>query len=292
MNNPFEHSSSTWVRYNSYEWRTDENGVLYISPADDAKLKIYDPLENPDELILDVISTGMACMKKDVEAEKKAIMDFICKYGLVGIMTALPTTPKFNDYEAVYLPKNRYIRAESLSTEDYLAYFFPFEKPVFRKKGEESSWEITDKQMMALVLTLGNRPESQLTGFQKNYAERYDWLYTLFKDWAFMVLTTFLYYEDRDSLEDAQTGVYHKAMASFDGNAPSYHIELHDQPVLVWDFHSLLLGIQMMLAFALTDESKPLHLCRQCMKPFFAKRKDSRYCSPKCRNLAKSAEDK
>lgn len=292
MNNPFEHSSSTWVRYNSYEWRTDENGVLYISPADDAKLKIYDPLENPDELILDVISTGMACMKKDVEAEKKAIMDFICKYGLVGIMTALPTTPKFNDYEAVYLPKNRYIRAESLSTEDYLTYFFPFEKPVFRKKGEESSWEITDKQMMALVLTLGNRPESQLMGFQKNYAERYDWLYTLFKDWAFMVLTTFLYYEDRDSLEDAQTGVYHKAMASFDGNAPSYHIELHDQPVLVWDFHSLLLGIQMMLAFALTDESKPLHLCRQCMKPFFAKRKDSRYCSPKCRNLAKSAEDK
>ena len=292
MNNPFEHSSSTWVRYNSYEWRTDENGVLYISPADDAKLKIYDPLENPDELILDVISTGMACMKKDVEAEKKAIMDFICKYGLVGIMTALPTTPKFNDYEAVYLPKNRYIRAESLSTEDYLAYFFPFEKPVFRKKGKESSWEITDKQMMALVLTLGNRPESQLMGFQKNYAERYDWLYTLFKDWAFMVLTTFLYYEDRDSLEDAQTGVYHKAMASFDGNAPSYHIELHDQPVLVWDFHSLLLGIQMMLAFALTDECKPLHLCRQCMKPFFAKRKDSRYCSPKCRNLAKSAEDK
>ena len=71
MNNPFEHSSSTWVRYNSYEWRTDENGVLYISPADDAKLKIYDPLENPDELILDVISTGMACMKKDAEAEQK-----------------------------------------------------------------------------------------------------------------------------------------------------------------------------------------------------------------------------
>ena len=292
MNNPFEHSSSTWVRYNSYEWRTDKNGVLYISPADDAKLKIYDPLENPDELILDVISTGMACMKKDVEAEKKAIMDFVCKYGLVGMMTALPTTPKFIDYEAVYLPKNRYIRAESLSTEDYLAYFFPFEKPDFWKRDEESSWEITDKQMMALVLTLGNRPESQLMGFQKNYAERYNWLYTLFKDWAFMVLTTFLYYEDRESLEDAQTGVYHKAMASFDGNAPSYHIELHDQPVLVWDFHSLLLGIQMMLAFALTDESKPLHLCRHCMKPFFAKRKDSRYCSPKCRNLAKSGEDK
>ena len=104
--------------------------------------------------------------------------------------------------------------------------------------------------------------------------------------------TKLIDYEDRDSLEDAHTGVYHKVLASFDGNVPSYHIELHDQPVLVWDFHSLLLGIQMMLAFALTDESKPLHLCRHCMKPFFAKRKDSIYCSPKCRNLAKSGEDK
>ncbi len=244
MNNPFEHSSSTWIRYSAYEWKTDKVGVLYVSPTDDAKLKIYDPLKNPDELILDAISTGMVCMKKDTEEAKVAIMDFVCKYGLVGMMTALPTTPKFIEYEAVYLPKNRYIRAESLSTEDYLAYFFPFEKPAFKKKGEESSWEITDRQMMALALTLDNVSQSQLMGFQKNYAERYDWLYALFKDWAFMALTTFLYYEDRDSLEDAQTGVYHKAMTSFDSNAPSYHIELRDRPVLVWDFHSLLLGIR------------------------------------------------
>lgn len=292
MNNPFEHSSSTWVRYNAYEWKTDKDGILYIAPSEDAELEIYDPLENSEELILDAVSTGMVCMNKEEEASRAAVMDFVCKYGHVGLMTALPTTPGFIGYEAVYLPKNRYLRAETLSTEDYLAYFFPFEKPDFWKKGVESSWGIDDPQVMALTLTLGNRLQSQLMGFQKNYAERYEWLKLLFRDWAFMVLTTFLYYEDRDSLEDAQTGLYHRAMASFDGNAPSYHIELHDQPMLVWDFHSLLLGVQMMLAFALTDEKKPLRLCRHCMQPFFAKRKDSIYCSPRCRNQAKSVEDR
>ncbi len=36
-----------------------------------------------------------------------------------------------------------------------------------------------------------------------------------------------------------------------------YHIALLDKPTLVWDFHSLLLGIQMMFTFMLTDEEKP-----------------------------------
>ena len=32
-------------------------------------------------------------------------------------MTALPTTPSFMDYEAVYLPKNHFIKEESMETE-------------------------------------------------------------------------------------------------------------------------------------------------------------------------------
>ena len=31
-------------------------------------------------------------------------------------MTALPTTPSFMDYEAVYLPKNHFIKAETMET--------------------------------------------------------------------------------------------------------------------------------------------------------------------------------
>ena len=36
---------------------------------------------------------------------EKAVMEFVTRYGLLGLMTALPTTPSFMDYEAVYLPE-------------------------------------------------------------------------------------------------------------------------------------------------------------------------------------------
>ena len=46
-----------------------------------------------------------------------AIGQLAVKYGLLGLMTALPTTPTFMDYEAVYLPKNHIIKAETMSTK-------------------------------------------------------------------------------------------------------------------------------------------------------------------------------
>lgn len=47
-------------------------------------------------------------------------------------------------------------------------------------------------------------------------------------------------------------------MAAFGGIAPTYRIELHDRPTIVWGFHSLLLGVQMMFSFMLTDEKSSL----------------------------------
>ena len=40
----------------------------------------------------------------------------------------------FMDYEAVYLPKNHFITAESMETEDYLALFYPFDQLDLVKK--------------------------------------------------------------------------------------------------------------------------------------------------------------
>lgn len=32
-------------------------------------------------------------------------------------------------------------------------------------------------------------------------------------------------------------------MAAFGGNVLTYHIALLDKPTIIWDFHSLLLGV-------------------------------------------------
>ncbi len=44
---------------------------------------------------------------------EKAVQEFVTRYGLLGLMTALPTTPSFMDYEAVYLPKNHFIKGRN-----------------------------------------------------------------------------------------------------------------------------------------------------------------------------------
>ena len=170
---------------------------------------------------------GTTAMNKASESElKEAIMGFVSEYGMLGLMTALPTTPDFITYEAVYLPKNYFIKEENISTERYLSYFFPFDKIGFRKKGIES----------------------------------YDWL------------------------DENERSLYRQGMAAFGGVAPTYHIELRDRPTLIGDFNSLLLCIQMMFSFMLTDDNSRLKVCKHCGKAFAATRSNMEFCSPQCKN--------
>ena len=77
---------------------------------------------------------------------------------------------------------------------------------------------------------------------------------------------------DYDSIDEGTRNLYRKAMAAFGGIAPSYHIDLLEKPTIYWDFHSLLLGIQMMFSFMLVDDAKPLRLCKHCQKVFISSR--------------------
>ena len=85
---------------------------------------------------------------------------------------------------------------------------------------------------------------------------------------------------------------YQESMAAFNGTAPTYHIALLEKPTLIWNFHSLLSGIQMMLFFMLTDDHTPLKLCRNCMMPFVAKRPNAVFCSEECRKSFYKKTDK
>ena len=143
MNNLFAQSHSHWVRYDRYEIKTGKDGKRYITPENTAKPDVYNPLKESSEMVLEALNVGMLMMNRSPEDEvEKAILAFVTHYGLLGLMTALPTTPSFMDYEAVYLPKNHFIKEESMATEDYLALFYPFDKLDVVKKGVESSWNV------------------------------------------------------------------------------------------------------------------------------------------------------
>ena len=272
MNNLFAQSRSHWVRYDRYEIKTGKDGKRYITPEKAAKPDIYNPLKESSEMVLEALNVGMLMMNRSPEDEvQKAILEFVTHYGLLGLMTALPTTPSFMDYEKVYLPKNHFIKAESMETEDYLALFYPFDQLDVVKRGVESSWSVSgDRTMVALTMTFADEPMAKTMSFQREYAEAYDWVAQQFKDWAFTLTTSILYYNDYDLIDEDTRNLYRKGMAAFGGIAPSYHIEL--------------LGIQMMFSFLLVDGEKPLRLCKHCQKVFLSSRSNSAFCSPRCKN--------
>ena len=99
MKNLFEQSRSHWVRYDHYELKTAENGKRYITPGKDAKPEVYNPLKVVPDIVLDALNVGMLMMSRRAAAEvERAVLEFVTRYGLLGLMTALPTTPAFMDY--------------------------------------------------------------------------------------------------------------------------------------------------------------------------------------------------
>lgn len=291
MMNLFKHASSSWVRYSRYEWEKDNSGNYYITPAPDAVPQIYDPLKEYQQMVLDALNVGLLVHTLSKQEVREAIIDFVTKYGLLGMMTALPTTPSFIDYSAVYLPTNHFIREETMEAKQYLDYFFPFEKPDFHMKGKESAWFTgNDQTMLALAMTFQKEPTAQVMCFMQNYAERYDWLAQMFQDWSFTFLSSFLFYEEDEEMDEDSRDIYRQGMAAFGGIAPSYHIELRERPTIVWDFHSLLLAIQMMFSFMLADETSSLKLCKNCMKAFFAKNNEEVFCCAECEAEYKDEE--
>lgn len=290
MKNLFENTSSYWVRYSQYEYRTGKDGLLYITPAANSQPILYDPLENYTQLVLDALNLGMFAIKHKSKALlKNKVIEFVSKYGLLGFLTALPTTPGFMNYEAVYLPKNHFIKEETMQTEKYLEQFFPFDKLDVVKNGVKSRWNLTDRTMIALALTLDERPMAVQMCCQRQYAERFDWLVQEFKDWAFTFVSSFFYYKDYDSLDELSKTMYQSGMAAFGGIAPTYHIELRERPTMVWDFHSLLLQIQMLFTVMLTDDGSTITCCDNCGKVFVAV-DSTEYCCAECESEVKGDE--
>ena len=289
MMNIFAHTSATWVRYSDYEWRQAIDGHFYLLPTPGAVPSIYTPTKVTNELVLAAVEIGRALIgKTSPEKGRALIREFACQYGLLGIMTALPTTADFIVYEKVYFPRNAFIREESLDTAEYLKNFYPFKMPDFKKKGVESVWNSQDEDdnlIKALMLTYtGKRdPQAMAMSFIRDYGERYEWMAEVFKDWAFTLMTTHIYYDKNDPADEATRKVYESGMAAFEGNAPTYHLELRDKPVIVWDYYSLMLCVKLMLNVMMTDEAHPIRLCRQCMKPFLVTEEEEKFCSPQCR---------
>lgn len=135
MKNLFEQSRSHWVRYDRYELKTAADGKRYITPGKNAKPDIYNPLKEAPGIVLDALNVGMLMMNRSPGDEvQKAILEFVTHYGLLGLMTALPTTPSFMDYEAVYLPKTTSSRQNPWKPRTIWRYSIPLTSWIWSRR--------------------------------------------------------------------------------------------------------------------------------------------------------------
>ena len=286
MKNIFENTSASWLCYDSYRYREAADGTLYIVVSDGAKPKFYYPLRDSENIVTDAICAGWVILQNpDSDEARDVVLEFVNTYGFLGLMTALPTTVNFIEYEAVYLPKNHFIKEEMLPTEEYLDFFYPFEKLDLTKEGKNSLLNINDRTGIQIALTMGDDPQTVTMSFQKEYAERYEWIARELADWAYTVYTSFIYYKEKDSFTDEQKYIIHKGLSAFGAISPTYRVALgEDRPKIIWDFYSLAVILQLSISVKLSDPDLELCMCKNCDRFFFTKRKGVEFCSPKCRN--------
>ena len=278
----FGRATSRWIKYSDYEAKQDKNGDWYVMPSPEATSAVYDPIETAEEMVVDALNIGLYCIGPNPDSNRAVaeICESAVKYGLLGFMTALPTTPDFMEYKTVYLPKNRHIRTESMPSKEYAKLFFPFDEKINENPNKFRHYTKGDGSIM-VSLAARNKPKAIEMCYQRSYAESADWLHTQFKDWAIVFYGAIAYRDEKDA---EQAEFYRRVIAAYDGNVPSFHIEMFDKPTLVWDFHSLMMVIQVVFGLMFTDDSQPLRICKYCNRVFLAKHPKAEFCSYNCKN--------
>ncbi|GHV14296.1 hypothetical protein FACS1894219_10210 [Clostridia bacterium] len=292
----FRRTTAHWAAYSKYEILESEI-MRYIVPTVDATVNIYDPLKIADEIVVDALNIGIQCVRESPDEVKitEDILAFAAKYGLLGFMTALPTTPDFTSYEAVYLPKNPVIKHETMGKDVFMNLFFPPEREERLKQFRENRQKVlggdwgngidmlwVNKDDAKVNVAFRSSPEAKRRTFERGYAEPWLWLRNQFRDWASLFCSAYFYYDEQN---ETMRELHRRSIEAFGGVAPHYTVVLEEnKPQIKWDFHSLLQTIHIMLSFALADEAQPLRLCKECTTVYYATDKRSQFCSPECKN--------
>ena len=143
----FESQNADWARFDEYII-IKSGGKKYVTPGMSAKPAAYDPLAVADEIVVDALNIGIMCINDNTKesAIEGAMLGFCGKYGLLGFMPALPTTPDFWEDDAVHIPKNPILRPAKMPVKEYVDMFFPPEKEVMaNQKAKAMQWFLGDR---------------------------------------------------------------------------------------------------------------------------------------------------
>ncbi|GAA0862888.1 GIY-YIG nuclease family protein [Paraclostridium tenue] len=271
-----------WIRYSDYEIKENEKGKKYICPTESSYFTMYNPFDNANELVFDLIKLGDLALDKSIEKstiENKLIV-FAKKYGLLGLIASSVYNRNIIGEEKVLFVENNCIKKEGIMDVDkYLDLFLPFceeEELYIRKIGKH----LTVHKLEDSPKFYGKRPLILDLVFSRFYCEEVDWILDFAKNISTHINQLLIY--KNANLTEAVTIMAGKFKAEKIGLT----IGVLDKPIIEWEFDSLKTTIETIYAFAVTNENNILTRCEYCKSAFIAKSEREKYCTPSCRNCS------
>ncbi|KMW24697.1 hypothetical protein HMPREF0977_01692 [Clostridium sp. 1_1_41A1FAA] len=278
--------TSKWIKYSDYEFRKDEKGNTYITPAENSDYTIYDPFEKSSDILFDLIDLGDAILKNDDKTEiyDKLIL-FAKNYGLLGLVSSSIYNRDIVGEQNVLFTQNNIVSksleldGNLMNSEEYIKIFTPFatEDDLYTR---EFDGHLTVIKAEDSPKFYGKKPLILDIVFSKFYCERIEWIIEYAKNIS-ENLNQAIVYQNENLTEPVEI-----MPDKFNPHKIGFTVAMFGKPQINWDFDSLQSTIDMIYAFALTEENRILNRCSYCHKPFFAKNTREKYCTPSCRNCA------
>lgn len=291
MKNEFylKNFTSKWIKYSDYDMREDSNGDIYVIPAENSNYTIYDPFEKSNKILFDLIDLGDEALK--AEQDKAAIYNklilFVKNYGLLGLISSSVYNRNIVGEESVLFTQNNIIsntienleNNNIMKSDEYIKLFTTFatEDDIYTREFDEHLTVVKAEDSPRFY---GKKPLVMDIVFSKFYAERVDWILEYAKNIS-KNLNQLIIYKNANLTEPVEI-----MPDKFNPQKIGFTVAMFDKPQIKWDFDSLQSTIDVIYAFALTDDNSILNRCSYCNKAFFAKTDREKYCSPSCRNCA------
>lgn len=282
--------ATDWIRYSEYEYRSDESGNCYITPAQDATFTLYDPFDEPEALLLALLRIGDAariCAKRQnprhTQALRQSVLQFAKHYGLLGLISACTFNRNvLGDQDVILTPKNvLHLSQSTLNADAYVSLFTPFaQEDDLQIKRYKNSVDLCKREDSPKYY--GKRPLVTDLIFSRFYAEQLDW---------FLAFAALLSEHFDQLLVYRASGFYLPQPVTilsdvFEARKIGFTITQQEQTSICWQFDSLLTALETIYAFAVTDTQVLLCRCAHCGGGFFALSNREKYCSAACRNRA------
>lgn len=249
----FPCAAPNWVRYSEYEYKQFKNNGVRIVAAEGAKAEIYNPMEATISMLVDALNIGRIC-RHDLADAEPLLLQFVRKYGLLGLAVDLPLQTDFLAAKEVILGENGFHGlSEMMPVSSYVDAFFP------------EGYLPDESQQLGSLTGRGNVYNSI---FSRAYGERKPWLVDYF---CSLNRWFEIFYEN-----PAHTDLPLRTLR--------YGVVGGNPPKLVWVFPSLKSIMDMALAQCVSSPDTLLRICKNCGEIYYNEHVRSEFCSTRCRN--------